>query len=269
MTRARAAVTAALVVSALAIGWVGSGPAGLKTGRSMTVATMRKTIGSIVISESQLPGGDRVETRPSSRAMFVLAGGTAVSVDESSIVDVDANGTLTLIQGAVFVDAGPRSQDPGVHVRTPLGIVQHRGTQFEVRLEADTVRVRVREGRVRFASGSEEWHAHFGQAMLLRRGRMPQMSQVAFDDAAWDWTADLVPPFQVDGAPLRDVLDWVCRRQGWLWRFEPHSLDASAGAIVMHGSIEGLTAEAALDAALRPNGLTYQRTGQLVVVGRR
>jgi len=67
---------------------------------------------------------------------------------------------------------------------------------------------------------------------------------------------------------LSAFLDHLAREEAWVVRFESPDLARAASSIVLHGSIERLTAEDALKVALATSGLDYRLTGGELVIFR-
>jgi ferric-dicitrate binding protein FerR (iron transport regulator) len=241
------------------------------------VATLQTVLGTVVVTRNGSPpqtvnqpglellAGDRIETPAGSLAAFAI-GGTPVNIDRGSRVVLDGRSGLTLDRGALFVDAGPAARDGDVHVRTPLGIVRHLGTQFEVRLLDEALRVRVREGSVALENADGRWVSREGEALRVTRGRSPERQPILTYGAEWSWVHELAPPFVLEGSTLGSFLEWASHHHGLRWQYADRGLRDRTAAIVLHGSIEGLPAEEALAAVLRTCGLTMRRQGELLLI---
>ncbi|MGH9161041.1 MAG: FecR family protein [Vicinamibacteraceae bacterium] len=221
-----------------------------------------------MVSESgtAIRAGDRIETPAGSRAAFTLSDAVSVRLDERTMAVLDAADHLTLDRGAVYIDSGPGPPDATLHVETPLGLVQHVGTQFEVRLQSSTLGVRVREGSIVVQDQDESWTSQAGEALLFRPGRPPERQAIATSGPGWSWVAELAEPFHLEGATVPAFLEWVSREQGWRWEYESASLQERVDRIVLHGSIEGLTPAEALEAVLPTCGLAFRREGDRLIV---
>ena len=284
------AIAATVTITVLASVWFSTrqavapdaSPAQALAQADIEVATLQMVKGAITVTDRngeatrptgggrRLRTGDRVETAPDSRAMFVLAGGTIVKIDRNTRVSLD-RGVVTLERGALYVDADPKANDRDVVVQTPLAAVRHLGTQFEVRLDGSAVLVSVREGEVAMDVRGVEWKAAAGWAMGLTAADLrPQRDQIATYGPKWNWVAELPRPFTLEGSTLRAFLDWVSREKGWRWEYEDQSMRARFDQIVQRGSVEGLTAKEALDVVLLANELSYLSSrlteGRLVIV---
>jgi ferric-dicitrate binding protein FerR (iron transport regulator) len=212
--------------------------------------------------------GDRLDTSAGSRATLGLAGGISVAFDQDSSALLEAAGGIALDRGALFVDAGPDAHDRTLHVTTAFGVVRHVGTQFEMRLQEGGLRVRVREGSISIENGYGRWVSHEAEALVLTRGAPPQRQAIPTSGAEWSWVDELAPPFTLEGSTLGALLQWVSRYHGLRWRYAEPELGARVESIVLHGSIDGLTAQEALEAVLPACGLTFRRNGDRFIIAR-
>ena len=243
------------------------------------VATLQTVLGSVLVTRDGSPqqtvsqpgvelfAGDRLETPAGSLAAFAI-GGTSVKIDRGSRVVLDAAAGLTLDRGALFIDAGPAARDDDVHVRTPLGSVRHLGTQFEVRLHDEAMRVRVREGSVAVENADGRWVSREGEALRVTRGRPPERQPILTYGDDWNWVNELAPPFALEGSTLGSFLEWASHHHGLRWQYADRGLRDRTASILLHGSIEGLSAEEALAAVLRTCGLTLRRQGELLIIAK-
>jgi ferric-dicitrate binding protein FerR (iron transport regulator) len=210
--------------------------------------------------------GDRLDTSAGSRATLELAGGTSVAFDQDSSAVLEAAGGIALDRGALFVDAGPDAHDPTLHVTTAFGVVRHIGTQFEMRLLEGRLRVRVRQGSISIENGDGRWVSHEAEALVLTRGAAPQRQAIPTSGAEWSWVDRLAPPFTLEGATFGALLQWVSRYHGLRWQYAEPELGARVEAIVLHGSLDGLTAQEALEAVLPACGLTFRRNDDRFII---
>ena len=242
------------------------------------IATLEAVTGRLVMTDgsgdsrpvtaagARVRAGDRIETAADSRAALSLPGGVSVRLDRKSSAVVDSGSRLILQGGAAYVDAEPGAGGAALHIETSLGVVWHTGTQFEVRLDAAALHVRVREGSVAVEASRKRWTAQAGELLVLARGGPPERRSIATSGPEWSWVSDAAPPFRLEGATVPAFLHWVTREQGWRLEFADSSLRARVDRIVLHGSIAGLTAEEALAAVLPTCGLTSRREGDRLLV---
>jgi ferric-dicitrate binding protein FerR (iron transport regulator) len=193
-----------------------------------------------------------------------LAWGDAIlRLDGGTRVRIASPTELTLERGAIYVD----SKHSGVVIRTPIGSVRDIGTQFEVRLASDRMRVRVREGRVDLQHGGATHSAAAGMELDAdARGGVTEHS-IAKSGAEWEWVVRAAPPIHLDGRTLAEVVTAVTRDEG----VKPVWSDAAArnaASMRLHGDVP-LTPEEALDSALVASGLTSRIDGDRLIITRR
>ena len=84
----------------------------------------------------------------------------------------------------------------------------------------------------------------------------------------WAWIVRAAPPFQVEGKTLAAFLDWVTRESGRRIEFADDRIRRSSTGTILHGSIDGLTTEEALEVILPACGLTHRIKSERVIVSR-
>jgi ferric-dicitrate binding protein FerR (iron transport regulator) len=210
--------------------------------------------------------GNAVDTTTGGRAAVRLTGGTAVRVDSGSRVHLVSDAALVLDEGTVYVDSGAGGTGT-LEVRTPLGVARDIGTRFEVRVEASTLRVRVRDGFVQLKHGRQSHDAKAGEEVTLDRQGSVIRRTVPVYGPAWAWTATLAKPFELEGRLLREFLDWICEENGWRLRFASTASERVAATATLHGSIQGFTPEEALAAVLPTTGVEHQLENGVLVIG--
>ncbi|MES1241954.1 MAG: FecR family protein [Acidobacteriota bacterium] len=273
-------LTASAAALLLAIGLTLRPPAAPATG---PVATVEMTAGDVAVldaagrpaaSPAVLPGAV-LRTGESGRAAVRLPGGASVRIDAGSAVRLDSSRLVSLERGAVYVDAGPAAA-PGqeIEIATSLGSVRHVGTQFETRLlprsgaGGPALRVRVREGTVLVEQAGETHQVRAGGELLLAAGSRPERAGISGHDPGWDWIQRTAPPFEIEGARLVDFLDWASRETGLPWRLADPRAGSRPEDVILHGSIEGLTAEEALAVVLPSSGYRLHPAGDEIVIER-
>jgi hypothetical protein len=206
---------------------------------------------------------DVLQTDGTSRASLQMADGSSLRLDRQSRIRFVGPAAIELTSGAAYVQTAPGSH--GFEIRTALGAVRDLGTVFEVRLFESSLRVRVRSGLVQLQHGTSVTTAEAGtEAMVTSTGTMTQPLRPYGAD--WDWSADLAPPFAIEGRSLRAYLDHTATEHGWTVRYASAAVAAAASRIVLHGSVEGLSAEQALDVVLASSGLEHRlRDGELLI----
>jgi len=224
-----------------------------------------RAVVSPLVPNASLRVNDVVATDGSSRVGLRTPSGSSVRLDRQGRLRLHSPMAIELIGGAVYVMTAEGS--PGFEVRTPVGALRDIGTQFEVRLDGAAVRVRVRTGHVEIHRGGDVIPARGGSEVRIAEAGV-ETSPMQSYGPAWAWTTTIAPVFQTEGRPLSAFLDHLAREEAWVVRFESPDLARAASSIVLHGSIERLTAEDALKVALATSGLDYRLTGGELVIFR-
>jgi ferric-dicitrate binding protein FerR (iron transport regulator) len=199
-----------------------------------------------------LKTGESLETGADARAAFSMPGIASARIDSDTRVRVAAADRLVIERGTLYVDAGLGL--PGASrllVETPAGSVRHVGTQYEVRIDGGVVRLRVREGRIewRSRSGTLESGRAGEQLTIAANGAVAREASPRYGDS-WEWTAEAAPSIAVEGRPLDEFLGWAGRELGREVAYASPAVRDEVAAIVVHGSVDGLTPREALDAVL-------------------
>ena len=228
---------------------------------------LRDTTGVLSASRMQagsaIREGDRIETDGASRVSVRLTGGASLRFDHATAVTLVSARRIELSAGAVYVDSGPAS--PGLEVRTPLASVRDIGTQFEVRVSAGSLRVRVRSGLVEVHRGRDVSSARPGTELTVDSGAVTSRAILAHGPD-WEWAARLAPAFAIEGRSLQTFLERWCHEEGRALAYANPGLAREASGIILHGSTAGLQPVDALTVVLTTTGLTHRfEDGQLVV----
>jgi len=259
---AAAVVMLAIGVSIWRNGIPESAPVGAMARAQTIVGTVSMRAGvrgaaTAMVEGAELPAGSVVTTSGDGMLAVSLPTGHSVRVDSASRVRVLSGSSLDLESGAVYVDSGSRSAGQPLAILTPAGEVRDLGTQFEVRVEGASLRIRVREGSVSLVGGHGRFEVAPGTELRVAEAGQVVRGEIPGYGPEWDWFADVTPMMDVAGRPLRDFVEWVARERGWTLRFAPGAAD-EASAIILSGSVDGLTLDDALAAVLETCRLTHR-----------
>ena len=212
-----------------------------------------------------LPAGSELETQAGSersgRLALRMAGGASLRLDAGTRVRLASATLVELTRGAVYVDTGA---EPGrgeeVAVRTPAGLFQGLGTQFEVRAEGGgaATRLRVREGSVRLDRGDDSVRTDTGQELIVRSDGSLDHGRTAAYGPEWDWVLKTAPMLDIEGVKVRTFLDWIAREAGWRVELADEQTASLCDSIVLHGSINHLTPAEAPSVVLSSSGLGHR-----------
>lgn len=178
-----------------------------------------------------------------------IAGGSRLGVTAADEVSMD--------KGEVYVDFPPDLHRVSAFViRTPLGLVEHLGTQFDVSV-ANELRIRVREGSVRLRRGSQTETAGAGTELIVPRVGQTSQLAIATHGPEWSWVEALEPEFPIEDRKLSDFLQWAARESGRQVSFQDEHAREVAERTRLHGSIHGLSVTQALETVLATTSLQY------------
>jgi FecR protein len=216
-------------------------------------------------SGDQLRVGDTLTAR--SPALVALLGGGSLRIEAGSVVIAESELSLSLERGRVYIDIPPAFAAVNrLRILTAAGAVEHVGTQYEVLSDAQSVRIRVREGRIRLVGGAETVEADGGTELLVRPGGRVARGSVMTYGGDWLWTAALAPDYDIEGRRLADFLVWVSRELGRHLDFEGSRARDVANTTILHGSVLGLAPIEALRNVISTTSLTYEIRGDTIRV---
>jgi len=259
-----ALAAAAALVLAVGYGWWH--PARPSPVADGAIATLLRAVGSLHGSDGgavtlglSLRAGSGLETGTDGRAALALAGGATVRLDSDTHVRILSGPVLQLDRGALYIDTGKeRTRGAGVEIRTDLGLVRDVGTQFEVRMQGDELRVSVREGVATLVRDDRSFSAPAGTRLLVRPGGAVETGAAPMQGPDWDWVLAIAPAFELEGRTLASYLDWLTRETGWRVEFTDRSIAGRASTIILHGSVAGLRPDETPSAVLPTCGLRHR-----------
>ncbi len=210
--------------------------------------------------------GSVIDTGTLGRAALRLVSGSSLRLDRGTRLLSLTGSKMSLERGAVYFDSGGDDSGGAVEIRTPLGVVYDVGTQFEVRLEDELLRVRVREGAVNVDRDGQRYDAGAGVELTVGTGGAHTRRSVPRFGPGWDWILAVAPTFDLEGRTLDAFLQWVKRETGWSPRFVDPEAQAGAPEVVLHGSIAGMRPDQALEAVLPTCGLAHRIDSGILVI---
>jgi FecR protein len=239
----------------MATHWPHAGPldAGTFLASQGRVEITRSGATAPIVSGDTIPAGARVTTAAEGRALFSVAG-VSVRVGGGSDVTFKSPELVRLDKGLLYVDGGPHRigstslAQQAIDVETSLGMVRHLGTQFEVAVNADRMRVRVREGMVGIQSTYTVGTLGASDELTIAASGEVTRTTVAPYGDSWAWTNDLSPAFPIEGRTFEEFLRWFGRETGRPVEFDAESSRLLAASTRLSGNIAGMRPDAALQA---------------------
>ena len=226
-----------------------------------TEAGTRLAVGSTLVSR------DAVSTRSGQVALRLASGGSLRLASRTEVVLTSAD-AAELVSGVLYFDSENRRAGAEFSVTTPRGSVRDVGTQFVVRVDAESagIDVGVRHGRVRLTlqqssdtAGEGERLVATADAAAIRREAMPKFG------GDWEWVEQLAPPFDIDGRTVGEFLGWLARQTGRKVVFGSPQAERVARETRLTGSID-LAPLQKLSAVLALTDLTYTLEEDRVVI---
>lgn len=214
-----------------------------------------------------LRGGAELRTGESGRAALRLASGVEMRMDSSTRIAFDDTNHARLRRGGVYVDSGANAADASrdLELDTPAGTVRHLGTQYEARVVGDAVRIGVREGRVSVDLRGADAIGTAGEQLVIEDGRVAR-SPLAPNAASWAWIGAVTPAFAIEGRSVNEFLAWAGRETGRRITYASPEAAQQARAIVLKGSVSGLTPDEAVAAVLSTTPLATAIEGDQIRV---
>lgn len=209
--------------------------------------------------------GDILRTSASGRAELQREDGLLVRINVASELELSEAGRFELIAGTVYVDSGTDAAGTPLQIITPLGEVQHLGTQYEVHVADTGLRVRVREGRVSIEGDSVDAVGVAGNQLEIAPGGATTVTAIAPNDDAWAWATDLATLPARAEYELVEVLEWIAREQGLALEYaDLASRNAVRNSIVF--GLDGLSPSEALDVITRTTATSIDNDGEHLLI---
>jgi ferric-dicitrate binding protein FerR (iron transport regulator) len=232
-----------------------------------TVATLTRVVGVVQVESSRdqwasLAAGSTVKsgavlrTGDHGRAALDLANGVQVRLDSGTQLAFNDPQEAVLEQGAVYVDSGtgPGQESAAFVLGTPAGNVRHLGTQYEARLEGGVLHVGIREGSIEVSGRRASVVGSAGEVLAIDDGRVTRAA-LAPNASAWDWVADVTPPFSIQGRTVDEFLAWAGRETGRRVVYASAEAERLAKSVTLNGSVEEMPPQQAVAAVLATTSL--------------
>lgn len=270
-----ASLSAAIVIIALTATWFTKNP-----GEPAVFGSISRSDGGIDArhvgdplrsGDTVLRSGDTV--RAHGPMLVSVAAGGSLRIAAGSTVDISSATEIRLERGKIYVDLPPApAVSARLNVWTHAGVIEHVGTGFEVLSDDASVRIRVREGRIRLRDisgaigNSKAILADAGTELLAVAGGGVVQRPVPTYGSDWLWVASLAPTYEIEGQPLLNFLQWVSRELGRRLEFGDSEARDIAARTILHGSIHDHEPLDALSNVLATTSLRYEIRGDAIRV---
>ena len=207
---------AAIVVLAVAMGiYPGF------VGNATPIATLAHSSGEFSVNRSTVSSkdvypGDVIETGNNGFLSLSMPNQTTLVFAENTTLKIESATQVSLTKGRLYFD----SLDPetALTIHTSWGNVVDVGTQYELSINNNALKVALREGEVKLNLKKGTHHAMaangFGDVLLLNRQYEVKRSQMATTDIHWNWVLNAAAELDLNGKSIYEVLTWVGRMTG-------------------------------------------------------
>lgn len=216
-----------------------------------------------LVTGDALRVGDRLTT--SGSMLIALEAGGTIRVATGSRLYIATSTQLSLARGLIYVDFPPGAAN-SLRITTVAGEIEHVGTAFEVMSDDQSVRIRVREGSIRFIGETATLSAAAGTELLAVPGANITKRSVDTYGRNWLWIAALAPDYDIEGHPLIDFLQWASHELGRPLNFADTRTRQIAEHTILHGSVRGQLPIDALGNVLSTTSLAYEIRGDAIWV---
>jgi ferric-dicitrate binding protein FerR (iron transport regulator) len=268
------AAAAGVAAAALAV-WIAQP---MRSPDGVVVASLTRVVGDVqqnsgdgrwipLDAAGSLETGTQLRTGTGGQAALRLDDGVELRLDSRTLVVFEDAQQGRLERGAVYVDshAEPGTTPSDFTLATPAGTVRHLGTQYQARVANGDLRVAVREGRVQVDTTAGNVQGAAGEQLTISDGRVAR-SELAANAADWDWLATITPPFSLEGRNVEAFLAWAGRETGRAVVYGSPDAEQQARAVILSGTLEGLTPDEAVAAVLSTTSLQAALDGDRITI---
>lgn len=216
----------------------------------------------------EIPAGSELSTDAEALLAVRMETGYSLRLDASTRLRLLSERVLALDRGAVYVDSRgvDRQATAGLEIRTPFGAIRDVGTQFEARVQPDSLRLRVREGSIFLDREGVSLEVGAGQELEVAKDGRESRRATTSSGPEWSWIGEVTPMMRLDGRSLDEFLDWMARERGLSVEFANPGIARSAMGIRLNGSIDGMTLDEALKSVLSTSQMTHRISGSVLHV---
>jgi len=171
---------------------------------------------------------------------------------------------IALEAGEIYLsNQGRNTPEERITVTTPFGTVEDIGTQFTVKLGTDHAISSVRRGTIVVTTPSDQYVAEAG-VDNAREITFDGVQRVKLADRApsgpdWNWIYHSAPQFQLEGQSVYEFLQWSSHESGMRLNYASESAEIYARTTILHGDINGLDPDRAVEPVLATTHLTVER----------
>jgi hypothetical protein len=218
-------------------------------------------------ANESIVSGQTLRTAADGRVALHMTPQLELRIDGNSEMKFVAADRIVLSRGALYVDASGSDAQPLV-VETPFGNVQHLGTQYETRVDAAALRVRVRSGMVKLVSEAGSTTAQAGEQLEVSIAGVTR-EPISIAGPEWQWLAQVASTFDIENHSLAEFLVWAGHETGYQITYDSDRARDAARQVILHGSVAGLAPDSALATVLSTTRFTYRQNANRITVSLR
>lgn len=211
-----------------------------------------------------LSTGAKLRTGPRG-FVAVRHGGYDLRLHNGSTVSLHYN-SITVDAGEVYVSNEDSDPEEGkIKVLTRYGEIEDIGTQFTVRVDQDRVVSTVRRGAVLVTTPSEEYRAEAqsetARQIIFNDQQLLDISDHPPTGPAWEWIYQSSLDYKLEGQSVFDFLQWSSGETGAQIQYATQSAEIYARVTLLHGDLNGLNPDEAIEPVLASTHLRVERRG--------
>jgi len=246
----RLAATVAAVSLGLGV-WFGFNDTPVTVARVTLVRGEVQILGEDARWQPLLPGNPvmgagEIRTLGDAGSALRLSSGVQLRVAADTQLRLLTANEIELKSGRLYVDSDRFSVGDDLRLFTAFGEVRDIGTQFQVDVDSNQLRVRVREGQVSINRGGVYVKGAIGEELNIDRQGQVERNPIATHGEPWHWAESLADPFEPQQRTLRELLNWVARETGYALKMDA-SAERSCAAEKLSGRAIELTPLEALE----------------------
>lgn len=168
------------------------------------------------VDAAEIFDGDVISTGNNGLLAIQLNDETRLTLSANSALVVQSSDAVMLEHGKMYFDS--QNINDRIRVSTQWGELVDIGTQYEVATSGQGMEVAMREGKVKMtmdgmintAIADEEG----GDVVSVNAQNEIEKTRVKASDKRWEWMLPGIQAYNMDGASVHGLLEWVSRSTG-------------------------------------------------------
>ena len=212
---------------------------------------------SYLKTDSVIQSGDYIRTNKNNRILVELINGNIFKLDENSLIKVANMEELELLKGQIYVESNEHNNNNKLLINTKLGSINHIGTQYNVKLEAESINISVRKGAVLIHNDDLDKEINKGFEISINENGEHQKSSIDAFDSKWQWTQVITQEYDIQDKTISQYLKWISNETGYPIVWDSNKSKNLSSTIKLSGSIKGLTPIESLQVILPTTTFNY------------